>query len=58
MQQSTWDILITAIVLIGLGLIVWARVSGLTIPELIRQIKDIFSDSAEDLQTEAMVWDE
>ena len=61
MEQGTWDFLITAGVLIGLGLVIWARVSGMTIPELIRSIKDIFSSgtsSAEELTTEAMTWRE
>lgn len=54
MEQGTWDILISGGVIGGLILMVWARVSGMTIPELIKEIRDIFQDSSEDVQE--VVW--
>lgn len=58
MRQSAWDIIITSGVLLAIVLTVWARVSGMTIPELLREIKEFFTGSAEELQTEAMTWNE
>jgi len=58
MNQSIWDVLITGGVLIGLGLTAWAKVSGMTIPELIKSLREIFRDTGEEVMQEAMVWDE
>ena len=58
MNQSGWDFIITGSILIGLILVIWAKVSNQTIPELIRSIKDIFQDKGEDVVDTAMVWRE
>ncbi len=48
-----WDFLIGLIVVVGLGLIIWAKVSKQTIAEVIVSIKDMFADKAEDVQERA-----
>lgn len=58
MQQFMWDALITVTILLALGLMIWAKVSGMTIPELIRQIKEAISGTGEDLTPEVMTWNE
>ncbi|MFW6129618.1 MAG: hypothetical protein ACOC56_00450 [Atribacterota bacterium] len=60
MEQVIWDWIITGTVLIGLLLTVWARVSGMTIPELIKQLRDAFKDKTEDVveETPAVIWNE
>ncbi len=47
-----WDWLITGGILITLGLAIWAKVSGQTIPELLGNIRDVFRDTQEDLADE------
>jgi len=54
MNQTGWDFIITGAVLLILGLSIWARVSGQTIPELIRSIKEIFQEKSEDTYESAM----
>ena len=58
MEQSAWDWIITGGVLLSLILVVWARVSGMTIPELLREIREFFQESGEETMPEAMVWRE
>jgi len=58
MNQTGWDIIITVVVILGLGLAIWAKVSGQTIPELIKGIKEIFQDTGEEVANTAMVWNE
>ncbi len=43
-----WDWLISATILIVLGLGFWAKLSRQTIPELLASIKDAFSDKSEE----------
>ena len=43
-----WDTLISAVILIVLGLGFWARISNQTIPELFRGIKEALEESRED----------
>ena len=58
MNQTWWDVIITGVILITITLTIWARVSGMTIPELLREIKDFFTGGTEELTTEAMTWKE
>ncbi len=44
-----WDWLITVGILLSLVLFLWAKASGQTIPELIRNLVDIFRDTGEDV---------
>jgi len=55
--EQIWDWTIAFAIIVGLILTIWARVSRQTIGELFRDIRDAFSDTAEDT-TEAMVWNE
>ena len=43
-----WDWLISATILIVLGLGFWAKLSRQTIPELLAAIRDAFSDKSEE----------
>ncbi len=43
-----WDWLISATILIVLGLGFWAKLSRQTIPELLASIRDAFSDKSEE----------
>ncbi len=57
-KQVVWDTLITGGVLGSIVLFVWSRVTKMTIPELLREAKEFFVGGAEDITTEAMVWNE
>ncbi len=43
-----WDWIISATILIVLGLGFWAKLSRQTIPELLASIKEAFSDKSEE----------
>lgn len=47
-----WDWLITAAILITLGLAIWAKVSKQTIPELFGNIRDVLRDTKDDVADE------
>ena len=47
-----WDWLITAAILITLGLAIWAKVSKQTIPELLGNIRDVLRDTKDDVADE------
>ena len=47
-----WDWLITATILITLGLAIWAKVSRQTIPELLGNIREMFTNTEEDVVDE------
>lgn len=47
-MELNWDTLISATILIVLGLGFWARLSRQTIPELLASIKEAFSDKSEE----------
>ena len=47
-MELNWDTLISATILIVLGLGFWARLSRQTIPELLAAIRDAFSDKSEE----------
>jgi len=57
MEQGLWDLIITGLVLISIALAVWARVSNQTIPELLANLKEVFTDNTEEYIPEAMVWE-
>jgi len=42
-----WDWIITILVLVGFILAVWARVSGQTIGEVLKQIRDFIRETRE-----------
>lgn len=47
----TWvDWALPTIIIVGLILIIWARVSGQTITELFRDLRDFFSEKREDIE--------
>lgn len=48
--MGTWDGVIVAGVLLWLGIAVWARISRQTVPELLSQIKDMFTERTEDVK--------
>ena len=58
MRQGAWDILITGGILLIMGLSIWAKVSGLTIPELLKSIKEMFQDTTEEVADQAMILNE
>ena len=43
-----WDTLITATILIVMGLGFWAKLSRQTIPELLASIREAFTDGSEE----------
>ena len=45
-----WDFVITGLVIIGLILIIWARISKQTIKDVILDIKDLIFGGVEDVQ--------
>ncbi len=47
-MDLNWDWLISATILIVLGLGFWAKLSRQTIPELLAAIRDAFSDRSEE----------
>jgi len=60
MKQSAWDILITGGVLIGLGLIIWSKLTGMTLKEMLISLKEIIGgvkNSGEEVMQE-VIWDE
>lgn len=44
-----WDWIISAVIIIALVLAIWARISKQTIPELIGDLKDRFTEKKEDV---------
>ena len=44
-----WDFIIAALLIIGLILTMWAKVSKQTIPKLLRDLTEYFKDTREDL---------
>jgi hypothetical protein len=48
-----WDFLISALVIILIVLVVWAKVSKQTIKDVIVDIKDLLSGGAEEVQEKA-----
>ena len=56
-SESFWNWAISISIIGGLILTIWARVSRQTIGELLKDIKDAFTGTAEET-TEAMVWNE
>jgi hypothetical protein len=48
-----WDFIIAAVIIIGLVLAIWAKISRQTIPELLSDLKDLATDQKEE-QTENM----
>ena len=44
-----WDWIIAALLIIGLILTMWAKVSKQTVPELLRDLTEYFKDTREDL---------
>jgi hypothetical protein len=49
-MNFNWDFVITFVVIVGLVLIVWARVSKQTIAEVIGSIKEMLINKKEDVQ--------
>ncbi|GBE19355.1 hypothetical protein BMS3Abin17_00078 [archaeon BMS3Abin17] len=47
-MAEIWDFAISIIIILGFILALWARLSGQTIGELLRDMKDFFTDTAED----------
>lgn len=47
-----WDWIITILILIFLGLIIWARIERKTIKEVLEDIRDFVTDTKEDLEEE------
>jgi len=43
-----WDWIVSFAIIGGLILAAWAKVSGMTIPELLREIRDFFKESSEE----------
>ena len=56
-SEQYWDWFISIAIIGGLILTIWAKISKQTIGELIRDLRDSFSDTGEET-TEAMVWNE
>ena len=56
-SEQFWEWFVSIGIIFGLVLTIWARVSKQTVGELLRDIKDIFTDTADDT-SEAMVWNE
>jgi len=44
-----WDILIETSVIIAIVLFIWAKMSGQTIKEMIESVKDLFTDTKEEV---------
>jgi hypothetical protein len=42
-----WDFVVAVLIIGGLILTVWAKVSGMTIPDLLRSLKDLVSGGGE-----------
>jgi len=60
MKQSIWDTLITGGVLLGLGLVIWSKLTGMTLKEMIISLREIINgakNSGEEVMQE-VVWDE
>jgi len=49
-----WDWIISVAIILGLILTIWARISNQTVGELLRDIKDIITDSSE--KKEALIY--
>ena len=45
-----WDFIVSFVIILALILVIWARVTNQTVPEVIRDIKDIFTGGAEEVQ--------
>ena len=56
-SEQFWEWTISIAIIGGLILTIWAKISKQTIGELIRDLRDSFSDTGEET-TEAMVWNE
>lgn len=49
-----WDTLISFAIIAGLILAVWAKISQQTIVELLRDMRDMFSEQREEVQQNAI----
>jgi hypothetical protein len=47
----SWDGLVAVVIIVGLILAVWAKISQQTIVELLTDIKDMLQDKKEDAQS-------
>ncbi len=56
MEQQALDTLITGGIFLVLGIAIWARVSGMTIPELFKHIRDLAQDKSE--ETGEVIWND
>jgi hypothetical protein len=50
----SWDWLITTLVLLIIGLAVWAKIGNQTIPELLGSLIDMIKEKKEDAQEEVI----
>ena len=48
-----WDFIIGTVVIVGLILIIWAKVSKQTIKDVILDIKDMLTNSGEEIEERA-----
>lgn len=50
-----WDWVIGLTIILGLVLAIWARVSGMTIPDLLRGLTEYVRDTREGVQENAFI---
>lgn len=50
-----WEMAIAILIIVGLILAVWAKISGMTIPELLRGLTDYARDTKEDIAEKNLV---
>lgn len=55
MSGVGWDGIIGVVIIVGLVLAIWAKVSQQTITELLRDIRDIMSEKKEEVVEKATV---
>jgi hypothetical protein len=52
-----WDWIIALVIIVGLVLSIWARISHQTIPELLGGLKDFFGEVKEDTQERIVIYE-